>query len=37
VTATAIQANSHRGDELIRVTIGHAAHAISTPMTVSLP
>ncbi len=27
---------SHRGAELIRVTIGHPAHASTTPMTVSL-
>ena len=28
--------NSHRGDELIRVTIGQATQAMITPMTVSL-
>ena len=27
---------SHRGAELMRVTTGHPAQAISTPMTVSL-
>jgi hypothetical protein len=32
----AIRKNSQRGAELIRVTIGHAAHAITTPMIVSL-
>ena len=36
MTAIAIRKNNHRGSELILVTIGHAAHAISTPMMVSL-
>ena len=28
--------NSHLGDEVMRVTTGQAAHAMMTPMTVSL-
>ena len=36
VTRIANRKNSHRGTELIRVTIGHPAHAPRTPRTVSL-
>jgi hypothetical protein len=36
VTSTASHRNSQRGDELIRVTIGQARQAITTPTTVSL-
>ncbi len=36
VTKMARRKNSHRGAELMRVTIGQAAQAINTPTTVSL-
>ncbi len=36
VTRMARRKNNHRGAELIRVTTGQAAHAMSTPTTVSL-
>ena len=37
VTRTAMRRNSHRGADVILVVTGHAALAISTPITVSLP
>jgi hypothetical protein len=36
VTAMTRRRNSHRGAQLILVTIGHATHAMITPTTVSL-
>ena len=36
VTSIASRKNNQRGAELMRVTIGHARQAITTPMIVSL-